>query len=207
MRRRRIKLGLAATGIVAALWLGGFAWFIALATEVAPAPPTADGIVALTGGSERIEVALRLLAEERGAKLLVSGIGGSLELPALARRAGLDPAPLADRVTLGRSATSTRGNALETAAWVRENNIRSLIVVTAYYHMPRAMTELGRALPGVRLYPHAVLVPGQVEAGHGVSVRLLAEEYTKFLAATVGVRPWLRPGDAANRDLRPGRAE
>jgi hypothetical protein len=85
-------------------------------------------------------------------------------------------------VTLGREASTTRGNALETAEWARLNHLHSLIVVTARYHMPRALTELARALPGVALFP----VPVQSGAT-APRLRLLAGEYTKWLAAEIGV--------------------
>ena len=108
----------------------------------------------MTGGADRIEVGLRLLADNRAPILLISGIGGKADLPTLARGSGVDTAALADRVKLGRAATSTHGNALETAAWARDNGIGKLIVVTAWYHMPRALTELRRTVPGVALHPH-----------------------------------------------------
>ncbi|HMD26627.1 MAG TPA: YdcF family protein, partial [Streptosporangiaceae bacterium] len=135
---------------------GGFVWFVRIANRAEPAPPHADGIVALTGGAERVETALHLLAADRAAWLLVSGIGPGPDLAVLAKRSLVDAAPLAARIELGRQATSTRGNAAETAAWVKTKQIHSLIVVTAWYHMPRALTELGRALPGVALYPVSV---------------------------------------------------
>ncbi len=97
----------------------------------AQVPPHVDGIVAFTGGAGRVETALRLLAEGRGDKLLLSGIGGGAELARTGRLAGVDPVPLAARVTMGRNATTTRGNASETAAWARANDIHSLLVVTA----------------------------------------------------------------------------
>ena len=122
-------------------WLAGFAWFLTAATWRQLPPAHADGIVALTGGADRVEAALRLLAEGRARLLLISGVGRAAGFAELARRAGV-PRRLAPRVTLGRSALSTRGNATETAAWARGNHIRSLIVVTAAYHMPRALAEL-----------------------------------------------------------------
>ena len=163
-------------------WAAGLAWFIRIADQAEPAPPRADGIVALTGGAERVETALRLLSAGRAEWLLVSGIGPGSDLAALARRSGVDAAALTPRVELGRQATSTRGNAIETEAWVRSKGIHSLIVVTAWYHMPRALTELARAMPGVVLYP----VPVEPEGSHVpalATARLLAEEYTKYLAA------------------------
>ncbi len=176
MTRRRL---IAATLALALAWGGGFAWFLLHVGRLVPPPPVADGIVALTGGPGRVETALRLLAEGRARVALVSGVGGAAEFAALARRAGVDPA-LGARVTLGRAAHTTRGNAAETAAWAHANAIRSLIVVTAAYHMPRALTELARTLPEVALHP----APVQPEhAGW----RRLAGEYSKFLAATVGL--------------------
>jgi uncharacterized SAM-binding protein YcdF (DUF218 family) len=140
--------------------------------------------VAFTGGPERVETALRLLADGRADRLLLSGIGGGAELAELAHRAGVDPVPLATRVTIDRSATTTRSNAAQTAEWARTNDIRSILVVTASYHMPRALTELERALPEVQLYPLPVVA---TERTDGVPLRLVAEEYLKFLATTAGL--------------------
>ena len=60
-------------------------------------------------------------------------------------------------VDLDHSATNTIGNAIETRRWVEERRFKSLIVVTANYHMPRAMAELEHELPGVALVPYAVV--------------------------------------------------
>ena len=110
-----LRRALAAAGLLVclglSLWIGGFAWFVHRTAAEFAAPASADGIVALTGGSGRIEAALRLLAEGRARVALLSGIGGGAELRELAARTGLNPGLLGDRVTLGRQATSTHGNA------------------------------------------------------------------------------------------------
>jgi uncharacterized SAM-binding protein YcdF (DUF218 family) len=171
----------------------GFGWFLHLATAPTQVPQTAEGIVAFTGGADRVATALRLLAEGNGRILLVSGAGTGTEFPSLARLAGVDPA-LSGRVTIGHQAATTHGNALETARWARQHDLRSLIVVTAFYHMPRAMAELSDALPGVALAPVAVrprLAPHE-------ELRLLISEYAKWLALQVGVS-----GDALRRDALP----
>jgi uncharacterized SAM-binding protein YcdF (DUF218 family) len=177
-------LGIALVGAAMAFGIG-FAWFVHRVEMPGEAPPHTDGIVAFTGGAERVETALRLLAEGHADRLLLSGIGGGAELTELARRAGVDPRPLATRVTIDRSAATTRGNAAGTAAWARDNQVRSLLVVTAAYHMPRAMTELARALPEVALYPLPVVLPDRPNH-NAVPLRLVAEEYLKFLATTAG---------------------
>lgn len=206
MTRRWRRTGILGWCALALLlgWAGGLGWFIWAADRTLPAPPRADGIVALTGGADRVEVALRLLATGRAGRLLVSGIGPGPDLVSLARRAGVEAAPLAPRVELGRRATSTRGNAAETAAWVRTQDIHSLIVVTAWYHMPRALTEIGRAVPGVVLYPAPVDPEGSHQPGLAMA-RLLAEEYTKYLASRLDLTALLpeRP-PTPKRSAHPG---
>ncbi|HTZ72088.1 MAG TPA: YdcF family protein, partial [Acetobacteraceae bacterium] len=134
-----------------------------------------------------VAAAIDLLQANRGRLLLISGVGPDASLADLFHGTGIDPASLRDRITIGRAATDTLGNAAETAAWVRDNDLHSLIVVTAGYHMKRALTEFGRALPGVTLYP-APVVPPALRAGTGLhTLRLLADEYTKWLAAKAGL--------------------
>ena len=181
MRRLAATLSLAALGLALA-WLAGFAWFVHGAVQAEAGQSVADGIVVLTGGADRIVTGVRLLQRGRGRVLLISGVGHGAELTDLLRGTGIDPAPLADRVTLGRTATTTTGNADETADWVQSQHLRSLLVVTASYHMLRALTELARSVPDVGLVPVPVLPP----ALHRVdlaTMRLLAGEYTKWLAA------------------------
>jgi len=182
---------LALPGAMAFALLAGFAWFLHLATAAVPAPQAADGIVALTGGAERVATALRLLANGQGRILLVSGVGTGTDFRSLARLAGADPL-LGDRVTLGHAAATTHGNALETARWAQAHGLRSLAVVTAFYHMPRAMAELSATLPGIDLYPVAV----HPKLGPNQEFHLLVSEYFKWLALLLGIS-----GDA----LHPGR--
>jgi uncharacterized SAM-binding protein YcdF (DUF218 family) len=94
-------------------------------------------------------------------------------------------------VTLGRSAASTRGNALEAASWAAQYRIGSLIVVTAAYHMPRALAELHRALPDMPLYPLPVqpLIVTDTERGPGLKLEM--EEFAKYLLAASGLSAWL----------------
>ena len=189
MTRSARVLGSLAVALLALLvsvlgWAVGLLWYIRLIDAAPPPVPPAEGIVALTGGAGRVETALQLLAKGQAAHLLLSGIGGGARLPELDDRSGVDAARLSERITLGRDALSTRGNAVETAAWVRQQGIRSLIVVTAAYHMPRAMLELRRELPGIQLYPVPVRSPGQTGWRR---LRLLAVEFTKFLGAEAGM--------------------
>ena len=186
-QRRTLRRVSLLAGLAAAAWAMGLGWFLSLAAREAPPMERVDGIVALTGGPGRVEAALRLLTDGTAHRLLVSGTGEKTDLAALAHRAGIDAAPLADRITLGRAAHSTHGNALETRVWARERKIDSLLVVTAWFHMPRAMIEFRRAMPGIRTYPHPVGRFALTELGHGGMARRLIGEYHKYLAAAAGI--------------------
>lgn len=180
--------------VAAGAWLAGFLYFVSVTgASPPPDPPAADAIVVLTGGADRIADGLRLLAAGRGRELLVSGVASRLDLAEMARHAGLDPAPLTGHVTLGRAALSTRGNATEAALWARQNGFRSLILVTATYHMPRARAEFARAMPDVTLYAAAVVPPAMRSPWQWPTLRLLAVEYSKFLIVASGVSAFL-PG-------------
>ncbi len=180
-------------GAILLAWSGGLGWFaFRIARPWPPAPPT-QGIVALTGGAGRVETALRLLVSQPDAILLISGIGGGTDLETLATRAGLPLEPQIGRVTLGRMATSTRGNAVETRAWAQSHALRSVTLVTASFHMPRAMAELERALPRIVVYPHV-----SDPAGSWVPMRVLIGEYNKYLVAVTGLSALL-PGRDPSR--------
>jgi uncharacterized SAM-binding protein YcdF (DUF218 family) len=189
-RTLRALVFAAALGVVL---LGiGFLWFL----DAAAAAPedhgrATDGIAVLTGGGDRVQTGLRLLAEDRARQLLVSGAHPDVTLADLARVAAMDPRVLAGRVTLGRVARSTRGNAAEIAGWAQANELRSIRVVTAGYHMPRALLELRRALPDAELLAHPV-VPAPLRdaaaAGRSRTWSLLAGEYAKLIGAAIGLR-------------------
>ncbi|MCF3580049.1 YdcF family protein [Planktothrix agardhii 1811] len=207
---RRWLRWLAVALLPLAVLMAGFLWFLgeAAAEPEAPARRT-DAIVVLTGGQERVETALDLLEAGLAPRLLVSGVAPGLTLAELARAHGRAPAALSGRVTLGRAAATTTGNAAETAAWLRAERlgpgspqpVRTIRVVTAGYHMPRALLELRRALPGVELVAHPV-GPAALRRGEMPWLRvgrLLAGEYVKFGLALAGLSALLPAREAARR--------
>ena len=180
--------------LAVALVAADFLWFVHQmpATEAAPAR-NADGIVALTGGPFRINDALDLLAAGRGKRLLISGVnpatrrGRNLAPDARASSAGSPAASISIIPPPTPSATPSRRGAGSKA-----RGFQSLIVVTANFHMPRAMVELAHELPDVALVPYGVVSEKvRVEAWweNPETARLLFLEYLKYIVARV--RLWL----------------
>ena len=169
------------------LLAGGFWWFVRQMPVVEAAPArNADGIVVLTGGALRISDALELLASGHGQRLLISGVNRMTRPYEIARLVPEHQRWFSCCVDIDHSATNTIGNAVETRRWVEERRFKSLIVVTANYHMPRAMAELGHELPGVALVPYAV-VSDRVRIenwwDNPSTARLLILEYLKYIVA------------------------
>lgn len=180
--------GLAALMIVAMVWAVGLLAFASRVDHATPAPEPApaDGIVTLTGSSViRLEEATKLLEQGKGKRLLVSGVNRQASREDIL---GVTKAvkPIYDCcVDLGFQAADTVGNAKETAEWARAKSYDSLILVTADFHMPRAMLELRAAMPEAKVTPYPVATESldaanwwRTERG----ARLMVLEYSKYLA-------------------------
>ena len=119
------------------------------------------GIVVLTGGEQRLGAAMGLLDKGYGKRLLVTGVNRKIARDRLKSFMGKSAPGLFDCcVDLGREAQDTIGNAQETASWVVSHSYKSIIVVTASYHMPRALTELHYAIPNCEFIPYPVFPTG-----------------------------------------------
>ena len=189
MRLRR--LGLTAAVLFVA-YLGGLVWFAhSISATVEDAATSTDAIVVLTGGSQRVQAGLQLLAAGKAKKLFVSGVYHGTDVAALLHVQRQTPDAVQCCIVLGHSADNTYGNAAETATWMRQEGFRSLRLVTANYHMRRALLEFTRAMPEVQIVPHPVFPDAVRErwwAWPG-TLDLIIGEYDKYLWALV--RPWL----------------
>ena len=180
--------GIAALLVVVMLWgvgLLAFASRVAHATP-APDPGRAQGIVALTGGSNRrLTAAMALLQAGHGQRLLVSGVNRRTTRAQIRLVARAVAGPLYDCcVDLGFEAIDTVGNAREASEWARARGYDHIILVTADYHMPRALLELRGAMPKVKLTPYPVATE-DVDARRWWKtpggLRLMLVEYDKYL--------------------------
>jgi uncharacterized SAM-binding protein YcdF (DUF218 family) len=170
--------------MMALAFAAGFVVFARAVAHYAPPPATrADAIVVLTGGELRLVAAARLLAEGRGARLLISGVNRHTSGDDLKRISGLSDRLFACCVDVD-FAERTTDNADETKAWATARRFTRLIVVTSSYHMPRSLAELGRVMPEATLIPHPVM-SNRLHAARWwtdpLTTRVLLAEYVKFL--------------------------
>lgn len=161
----------------------GFAWF-ALALPQPADDPSADAVVVLTGGANRIDRALSLLESKKVEKMLISGVDRDVKPNELAAEYNRDEEIFACCIDLGFRSVDTRSNALETARWAARNDVKSLLLVTHDWHMRRARLELDNAVDS-----NVVIINDAVKTSP--SLNILFKEYNKYLlrqvAAWIGI--------------------
>ncbi len=167
-----------------------FVLFVANLPVAPDVLPRADGIVALTGGDERLDTAVALLERGQGKRLLVSGAGAQTTKETVGRMSDGGPR-FACCADIDYTAEDTHGNAEEAATWAREHHFASLVIVTARYHMPRTMKEFSAQLPDITLIAYPVeqsRIPLDGWYLHPKTAQLLHREYIKYLASLVTTR-------------------
>ena len=173
-------------GVVVLLVIGFLLFVDTIERDHRDPAHAADGIAVLTGGVARIDEAMKFLARHKAKRLLITGVNRTTTTEELKRLSSQGDQYFSCCVDVDHEARNTIDNATETSQWVARHHYNSIIVVTSNYHMPRALAELGRVMPGVSLIPYAV-VDNNVHLDHWWTypgtTRLLLSEYLKYLLA------------------------
>ena len=204
MSLRRALLSLIAPGLLLGLLLlGGLLVFLRQVEQPAQTVIELhhDGIVVLTGGTARLASAMRLLQENYADRLFISGAGQGVSKASLIQTltntqghniSEIELAALMECcVDIGFEAADTAGNAVESAAWAGSHSYTSLLLVTANYHMPRALVEFRRRMPQTQITPFPVR-PDFLRVQDWWRQRsaglFLVGEYLKYAAALLRAR-------------------
>ena len=187
-RFQQAKTIVTCCAVLVAIFISGLQFFVLNLPRHMESPTgQSDGIVVITGGQQRLDAGLTLLATGTASKLLISGVGTGLSKVILANDLQLDQRQrdlLICCAELEFVARDTRGNARAARHWAETNKLASLYLVTANYHMPRAKMAFEREMPHINLHYWPVS-PDDLHINSwwtdpGI-VRLLAREYAKFL--------------------------
>ncbi len=154
----------------------GFVMFTVLLPLPVMLPPTQiDGIVVFTGGEGRVDAAMDMLHSGFSGPVLVSGVHPDVRLADL-----MTHHPLSDvareHIQLDYDSLTTRQNVLTTRAWVPQNHIAHVGIVTSTYHTLRVRLLMRWLAPEVAY----TLLPVRPD---NAGWRLLWREYNKFLAS------------------------
>jgi len=142
---------------------------------------SADAIIVLAGGFGRIDKGIELLRNRRADYLIIMGADKDANLESIFFKK--DIRLYKKRIILEKQSTNTYENAVETKKIVEKMGIKSIILLTSYYHMKRASYIFSRVLPsGVSIKLHPVSTPNFDETiwWKGRGAVLLTMEFFKF---------------------------
>ncbi len=167
-RRRvvRLTMGLAATYLL--LFQSPVIWWLAEPLRVTAPPASADAIVVFAGGvgesgkagggyQERVKQAVELYQEGRAPHLIFSS-GYTFVFPEaeVMRELAVAEGVPASAIVLEQRATNTHENVVFTADILHAHGWGSALLVSAPYHMRRALLSWRRAAPQIRVVPSPV---------------------------------------------------
>lgn len=182
-----IKKGLTAVIFMLLCWLGGLMVFDYKINHLPVDTQTkTDAIVVLTGGRHRLAEAMSLLNQGVSERLFISGVQKDISIGELEKRNDIK-LNSAGKITLDKIASNTFENARETNFWIEKENIKSIRLVTSNYHMFRSLVEFRRRNKDVKIVLHPVFSEKVATSWWKslYSFYFLAQEYNKFLAASV----------------------
>jgi uncharacterized SAM-binding protein YcdF (DUF218 family) len=191
--RMRVSVGIVLTISAACLVLSDApARFLDVEDPLEPA----DAALVMTGdpGFERTTAAARLVCAGNARLLVLTGGepwpgDSAASLRARALREGVP----SDRIRLEDRSTDTRESLVNVAPILRDEAVKTLVLVTSPYHQRRAFLAARRALPGLRIInrpvrtrPWPPVRPWWRDAG---TRRLVFQEYAKLVY--YGLRGWI----------------
>ena len=168
------------------IWVGGFSYYNYYIVNLKPAVVSKiDATVVLTGGSKRIAKGLNLITKDDSKHLFISGVDAGVTVDDLVR--GSKGSSLEkDKVELGYEAQNTRENAEESISWIKQNDYKSIRLITSNYHVPRSLLEFHELMPDLQIFIYPVEPDFFANHSRVTSFRkfvVLFREYNKLLVA------------------------
>ena len=167
-------------------WMAGLIVF-ALSVHSQPMPNMAaqkQAIIVLTGGPNRVNAGLDMLADGKSGNLFISGVNTQVSERDLLALWGRQPPQDFCCIILGHAARNTAENADEVKDWMRANDLGSAYLLTAKTHMPRARLEMQRAMP----YTDIIYVPVDDNSPLLKTCLLTLNEYNKTLLTWIKLK-------------------
>ena len=182
MTKKIINLIIYFSSLAFMLWLIGFVVFSLYALSFKySAEKHSDAVVVLTGGTNRIKTGLELMQKTDAGYMLISGVNKEVSQQELFPNVSKQDL---NKITLGYEALDTVGNAQEIKSWVKGKNIKSILLVTSFYHMPRSVSEIKKVNKEIEIRPWTVFPKSFNQSVDWIKTRyawLLFIEYHKYL--------------------------
>lgn len=107
-----------------------------------------DGLIVLTGANGRIEKGFTLLDAKTAPRMLISGVQNEIDFNSLVKANSENLTPDQKEsiinhccISLDYIADTTQTNAIESAKWVYNYDLKKILIITSAVHMPRAYIQ------------------------------------------------------------------
>lgn len=160
-----------------------FAWIIP--TSSPEIIKKADAIVVLTGSAGRIQSGVDLLENGAADKMFISGVWKGAKVSEVLKGNNIKNPDILDNIVLGYEATSTRENAIEVKKFLSKNNYKTIYLVTASYHIPRAKLLFSRQMPDIKIIAYPAFAENFKEEKiftDEKTAQLFFSEFLKYIA-------------------------
>ena len=121
-----------------------------------------NNFIVLTGGDNRVKKSLKIfsLVKNRNKNLLISGVGKGFNKKTLKKLT--KKIPNYDKIIncciqIEGISRNTFSNAVESLKWVKLKKIKSFVLLTNNYHMPRAMLEFKSIFNDIKIIPYVFI--------------------------------------------------
>ncbi len=143
-----------------------------------------EGIVVLTGDKFRILEGLKILNNEIGSKLLISGVNKEISIEEIKKEFPKFNQLFNCCVELESISTNTFENVREIFFWKKNNNIKNILLITSDYHLPRVKLEVNRLLLDKETFYYGVKYDNQKI---NIRMKKLIVEYIKYLRTKISL--------------------
>ena len=148
-----------------------------------------DGIVVLTGDKYRISEGIKILKKNSNERLLISGVNKKISKSKIISLYGNDPETkqLFDCcIDIDKVSTNTFENSREAYFWARDRQLKTLLIVTSNYHIPRVKLEFSRFFKENILYYNPVNITEDDESNISLEmIKKITFEYIKYLRTSL----------------------
>ena len=144
------------------------------------------GIVVFTGGKGRIEKGIELLINGKGEKLFISGIFIGTDIESKYEIDIKDSKIFECCISYGDNARNTIENVSEVSNWLEENyQIKKIILVSSYYHLPRSLIIFRKFLPDVEIEVTPAFEKRDIKSDYFFHFKLILYEFFKVFYTIV----------------------
>ena len=143
------------TAIIVSAILIFFVLFVFNARKIEEIPSdfVCENIAVLTGGKNRIQLALDSVKQFRAKNVFISGVYKTTTLSDILQNKEIGDVS----VILGYEALNTEGNAKEIRGIVDDLGMNEIVLVTSDYHMFRSLYEVRKYNKNLKIYPLKVI--------------------------------------------------